>query len=228
MAAEDIINGWVSSPNSRGTLDIIWSSLFTIFLSTWTALHLNVPSPYDGFLTIAFRKFKWMLLTALMPEMTVMFALAQWIQAKKTARFLQEELGCHGWGIAQGFYVEMGGLSAETQVKRDTPRRICVDGSIGGSTSEREGPPVAKQRAKLAEDVNQRSLENTHPGREAEESLEIGVLPTSAPEPESLKEPNVCHRARWGLLEKLPIGTIQLKWLVERGYLERRDRVSCV
>jgi len=232
MAAEKIINGWVSSPNSRGTLDIIWSSLFTIFLSTWTALHLNVPSPRDGFLKIAFRKFKWMLLTALMPEITVMFALAQWIQAKKTARFLKDELGCQDWGISQGFYVEMGGLSTETQIKTDTPKR-CVDGRMGRRRLG-EGPSNAERRAQLAAD-NQRSLgrrlsyrKNTHPDREAEESLEIEVLPISAPEPEPPKEPNVCRRARSGVWEKLPVGTIQLKWLIERGYLERRDHVSCV
>ncbi|KAL7932133.1 hypothetical protein V8C35DRAFT_103065 [Trichoderma chlorosporum] len=34
---------YVSSPNTRGTLDILWSSLFTIFACTWTLQHPNVP-----------------------------------------------------------------------------------------------------------------------------------------------------------------------------------------
>src|SRR5204862_325718 len=30
-------------PPIRGTMDILWSCLFTVFLCTWTAQHLNVP-----------------------------------------------------------------------------------------------------------------------------------------------------------------------------------------
>lgn len=33
----------MSSPDSRGTLDILWSSLFTIIACTWTIQHLNIP-----------------------------------------------------------------------------------------------------------------------------------------------------------------------------------------
>ena len=36
--------GWTSSPNGRGTVDIIWQCSSTIFLCCWTVLCLNVPS----------------------------------------------------------------------------------------------------------------------------------------------------------------------------------------
>jgi hypothetical protein len=34
---------FVSSPDTRGTLDILWSCLFTIIACTWTIQHLNIP-----------------------------------------------------------------------------------------------------------------------------------------------------------------------------------------
>lgn len=40
---------FVSSPNFRGTLDILWSSLFTIFACTWTLQHPNVPEQRHGY-----------------------------------------------------------------------------------------------------------------------------------------------------------------------------------
>jgi hypothetical protein len=40
---------YVSSPNLRGTLDILWSSLFTIFTCIWTLQHLNVPEQRHGY-----------------------------------------------------------------------------------------------------------------------------------------------------------------------------------
>ena len=38
---------FVSSPNTRGTLDILWSCVFTIIACTWTIQHLNIPEPRD-------------------------------------------------------------------------------------------------------------------------------------------------------------------------------------
>jgi hypothetical protein len=39
---------FVSSPDSRGTLDILWSCLFTIVACTWTIQHLNIPEQRDN------------------------------------------------------------------------------------------------------------------------------------------------------------------------------------
>ena len=44
------MEGWVSSPDNRGTVDILWSCASTIFVCTWVMLHLNVPSRKDSHL----------------------------------------------------------------------------------------------------------------------------------------------------------------------------------
>ncbi|RAK92522.1 hypothetical protein BO79DRAFT_138209 [Aspergillus costaricaensis CBS 115574] len=71
---------FVSAPNTRGTLQILWSSLFTILACTWTVLHLNVPEYVPKPEIKDFKKWlkwmvdkyqhpaKWFLLTVLAPE----------------------------------------------------------------------------------------------------------------------------------------------------------------
>ncbi|GLB10312.1 hypothetical protein AtubIFM57258_006715 [Aspergillus tubingensis] len=71
---------FVSAPNTRGTLQILWSSLFTILACTWTVLHLNVPEyvpkpeikDFKRWLKWMVDKYqhptKWFLLTVFAPE----------------------------------------------------------------------------------------------------------------------------------------------------------------
>lgn len=60
--------GWVAGPKQRGTLILVYGCLSTIFASTWTVLHLNVPGPEDTSWVKALRKAKWMAITVLFPE----------------------------------------------------------------------------------------------------------------------------------------------------------------
>ena len=60
--------GWKAGPTQRGTLMLIYGCLSTIFASTWTVLHLNVPAPNDSAWTRGLRKIKWMAITVLFPE----------------------------------------------------------------------------------------------------------------------------------------------------------------
>jgi hypothetical protein len=83
----------VHSLAGRGTLDILWSSLFTIIACTWTVLHLNVPEQrgdknpgWRGDIRWALKgiltKMKWMLITTLAPEFVLSLATANLIDAK--------------------------------------------------------------------------------------------------------------------------------------------------
>ena len=60
--------GWKAGPTQRGTLMLVYGCLSTIFASTWTVLHLNVPAPNDCAWTRGLRKTKWMAITILFPE----------------------------------------------------------------------------------------------------------------------------------------------------------------
>src|SRR6202012_4412450 len=76
---------FVSAPNSRGTLEILWSSLFIILACTWTVQHLNVPEQRNDRnpgrvgnlkwnLKQFFQSVKWTLVTIIAPEVVLGFA----------------------------------------------------------------------------------------------------------------------------------------------------------
>lgn len=60
--------GWVTGPDQRGTLNLVWSCAVTVFACTWSVLHLNVPGQKDARNTKFIRKFKWMIINLLFPE----------------------------------------------------------------------------------------------------------------------------------------------------------------
>src|SRR3984885_13612530 len=70
---------FVLSNETRGTIDILWSCLFTIIACTWTVQHLNVPEQREGrnpgvwgsiwwAIKRGWTSAKWILTTVLAPE----------------------------------------------------------------------------------------------------------------------------------------------------------------
>ncbi|KAL9128480.1 MAG: hypothetical protein Q9217_002858 [Psora testacea] len=113
-------DGWVSQPDGRGTFDILWSSLFTIFLCTWTSLHLNVPSLKEGYWQQCARKFKWMVQAIMAPEFIVAFATGQKAEAKRSV-VEWKELGFDNWTMRHGFYANMGGFILQPKDSQSFP-----------------------------------------------------------------------------------------------------------
>ena len=103
------IIGWVPSPDGRGTYDILQACLFTIFLCTWSALHLNIPAPAESRFRFVLRKAKWMLSTLLGPEFIVFFAVSHRLDASRSVQSFRE-LGYPQWTLRHAFYVNMGGM----------------------------------------------------------------------------------------------------------------------
>ena len=103
------ISGWVDQPNNRGTIDIIWSCLATIFLCTWTVLCLNIPAESDSQLMFLGRKFRWMILAIIVPEFLLGFAAGQFENAYKAVDAFKD-LGFPDWTMQQAFFAEMGGF----------------------------------------------------------------------------------------------------------------------
>jgi hypothetical protein len=78
------INGWVDSPNGRGTFDIIQSSVATVFLCTYTVLFLNIHPGYRSRLAYFMHKTKWVIFTIFCAEFTLSIAAEQWRSAKQS------------------------------------------------------------------------------------------------------------------------------------------------
>ncbi|KAE8440433.1 hypothetical protein EG329_007616 [Mollisiaceae sp. DMI_Dod_QoI] len=103
---------FVSSSNSRGSLEIIWTSLFTIIACTWTALHLNIPEQREGHdpglvgdikwaLNGSLTHVGWMLITVLAPEILVM----KYIGDLESARIDLEEMKAFADALLRGVAV---------------------------------------------------------------------------------------------------------------------------
>ncbi|KAN0091647.1 hypothetical protein V8E51_017494 [Hyaloscypha variabilis] len=114
---------FVSSPDTRGTLDILWSCLFTIIACTLTIQHLNVPEQREGrdpgwrgdlkwSLRDTLRSLKWMLITVLAPEILVGKGMGDLHHAKlshtKLANFARDD-GVP-WSMTHTLFADMGGF----------------------------------------------------------------------------------------------------------------------
>jgi hypothetical protein len=74
--------GWVAEPpHGRGTVSLLYSCLFTIYICTWSAVHLNVPADDDASWEIKLRKVKWMVVAILAPEYAATNAFRDWTLA---------------------------------------------------------------------------------------------------------------------------------------------------
>lgn len=106
------IRGWVNQPNGRGTIDILWTCVFTCCLCCWTILCLNVPAQGDSRTVYFARKLKWALITILGPEILLIFAASQWATAGRFVRKFQF-CGHQDWTMHHAFFAEMGGFLVE-------------------------------------------------------------------------------------------------------------------
>lgn len=84
---------WVAEPTVRGTWGILSTCILTISLCVWTAVHLNIPEHRKTKRQI-WRKFKWLLLGLLAPEMV---AYVAWHQRKKAKEILDHVRNCSGY-----------------------------------------------------------------------------------------------------------------------------------
>lgn len=111
---------WIDQPNHRGTIDIIWTSVITIFISTYTILCLNVGSPKDTTWSLLRRKLKWMLLGIAGPEIVLTYAAGQWSRARHSVEAFHRD-GHWQWTIRQAFFADMGGFVLQARDSKPFP-----------------------------------------------------------------------------------------------------------
>ena len=84
----DIAPAWVSSPQVRGTSDILWSCVVTLTACFYTAIHLNVPHFHETTWHFLWRKVKWVALALFAPELVLYTACVQFAEARTLIRKL--------------------------------------------------------------------------------------------------------------------------------------------
>lgn len=108
---QELLYGWHSSSNTRGTRDILVSSLSTIWLCTWTSLCLNIAPRHvrEHRYRWLLHKFRWQLFAVFFPEVLVATAAEQWLSARQSALAFAR-LGYPQWTIRHAFFADMGAI----------------------------------------------------------------------------------------------------------------------
>ena len=114
--------GWTSSPNSRGSIDIIWSCLITLIFCSWSAVCVNIPARGDSTFKKLQRKAWLTWICIIGPEYLLVIALGQWSEAKQSVQEFHEK-AYHKWTMKHAFYTQMGGFLAVTTDKTTFPLR---------------------------------------------------------------------------------------------------------
>ncbi|KAI9766852.1 MAG: hypothetical protein M1839_004757 [Geoglossum umbratile] len=108
-----VVHGWVSQPDYRGTIDILWSCIVTIALCCWTILCPNVPPPGEGWWRAFTRKCSWAAFIVSFPEISIDVAGEQWESARQSAEDFSR-IGYPQWTMRHGFLADMGGFILQT------------------------------------------------------------------------------------------------------------------
>ncbi|RAH73528.1 uncharacterized protein BO66DRAFT_225105 [Aspergillus aculeatinus CBS 121060] len=134
---------YVSSPDTRGTLNILWSCLFTILACTWTVQHPDIPWQRKHFRSsenfkgqkvnewnwkISKWKYStaWFVTTILAPEIPLGKHLGDLWEAKRLRNQFEKEYktnikkgGKIEWTRKHWLFAIMGGFSMTTKASRD-------------------------------------------------------------------------------------------------------------
>lgn len=140
------LHNFISAPNVRGTLDILWSCLATIIACTYTLLHLNIPEQRDakdrdrgwrGDMKWWWKSMRtsinWTLITVLAPEWYSGTAIQELTDSRRLLRDLNHlpkvQHPARGWTLAHAFFVIMGGFRIPVHdIADDWPSLIVLKG----------------------------------------------------------------------------------------------------
>ncbi len=149
---EDLIYGWVSTRCGRGTSDILWSCLATIFLCVWTVIHLPIPlcsRIKDGVLVpgepepsmrgrIVGSGIVLALISVLAPEFLTAMAVFELLEAWKLQKEMQR-LTRMKWTLTHCFFLHMGGFCLKSpsgvylQIEKDDINHALSGGLISSN-----------------------------------------------------------------------------------------------
>ncbi|KAL8706035.1 MAG: hypothetical protein Q9201_000920 [Fulgogasparrea decipioides] len=180
---------YLSPPEYRGTLDIIWSCFAVVFTCTWAVQHLSVPIPKEAQTSIGLgswkptsslhrvkqllrrlkapeatflaKKFRWMLLSVAAPEFVLGKALAERWAAQESKR--QSDID--GWTTMHAFFANNRGFVFRFNVNAvKMPLTPSKPDELGRSLHKLRPGPFAAGEAPYYEQDPQRAelIESTH------------------------------------------------------------------
>lgn len=165
-------SNFVSSPNIRGTLDILWGCLSIVFLCTWSVLRLNVPIQITSqttpqqFLAKCFmiwRKFKWTIAALLAPEVILGFALSSFTSARHNLRQMAEFVNEDSvpWTVRHSYCANMGGFAITfdhlLEISEQAPEKMTLEKGIPEIKILSHPTVSTRNNSQLPEQISQRT-----------------------------------------------------------------------
>ena len=82
----------ICPPDQRTIWNILWSCLATIFACSWVSVHPNIPASNESWWRIFLRRLELMFWAVVSPEMIIVWALRQWLGARRLEKKYKGEL----------------------------------------------------------------------------------------------------------------------------------------
>lgn len=152
---------YVSTSNTRGTLDILWTSLATIIACVYTVLHLNVPEqlPRSQQTWLAKTKWQlkntwislqWTLLTVFLPELTLTKSVTDWVHARSYLRRLHRNRPATRdyWTFKHMLFAMMGGFVGVWHDETELPN--ITRGDSAGARTDVFKPTLTQSESAVA------------------------------------------------------------------------------
>lgn len=138
LPSNETFSGFVSGPNARSTLSIVWSCISIIILSTWSILHLDVPAHVTPktfgqsicrSVYLLWRKIFWMGLKLFSPEFAATGCARKIFATRSNSAELQRLARIDGviWSLTHTILVDMGGIALRFP---DPPNRTLTGEDI--------------------------------------------------------------------------------------------------
>ena len=106
---------WYSTPNYRGTLDILWSCILTIILCCWTAIHPDIPPPGLSWKHQYLDRTICLLIGTIAPEIFIYLAFVERYTICAKHAIPPTDIDAEHWTITHLLYANMGGFCVRVQ-----------------------------------------------------------------------------------------------------------------
>ncbi|KAF8645291.1 hypothetical protein AX16_007928 [Volvariella volvacea WC 439] len=113
---------------TRTIFDILYSCIGVILLCTYISIHHNIPDQGDSWVKATWLKLRTTLYALVVPEIVIMWAIRQWIMARKIARTNKHR----GWTKTHGFFIQMGGLVRKRTGREVAYQVVCDPDKLNG------------------------------------------------------------------------------------------------
>ena len=145
---DTILHGWHSESHERGTWSILWGCLATIFICTWSVLHLDVPPRSASDLKRFTEKVIGTLTAIIAPEVLLTTATRETLQSfilkNKMNRDVDRQQGREAWSSTHVRFLLADGFAKDTE-SDDVWTPLKYNNEIINIPQE---PPISKRELK--------------------------------------------------------------------------------